>query len=328
MFRRFAPKFVPLLFGQYEKQHGDWSIASSGASNSGGLEEDSNTVPAAPPMPLSAAQIPAGGVGRGGSAERLASLLEAATKYVGIAGTAAADKFASTLLSRLAKAQLPLDKKITDTNARLDNVRQTCVLLGLSRALIPAIGRPKLLLLFRALKMILDNSPLGLVQTRCFAAVESICRREQHLSMVRYFLAHGWMGCACLSASVFHNNRGCCYYLLRCCVDHRFCVSCTYLVLQFENGKVDPLLADLANLLQDSLVSVAPKAKRRRLRCLRMLVDRGGLSLVARSAAARVAHQKNASNDADLSDDEGDSGAAAPAGQSLVRTPACSVSDM
>jgi len=69
------------------------------------------------------------------------------------------------------------------------------------------------------------------------------------------------------------------------------------------DGKVDPLLADLASLLQDALVSVAPKAKRRRLRCLRLLIDRGGIAMLAKSAAARAANKES---DGGISDDEDD----------------------
>jgi len=205
MFQRFAPKFVPLLFKQYEQQHGKWE----------GTEVEPSVVagaPVPPPMPVTSSQIPAGGIGEGGSAERLAALLEAATKYVllcppltcdcdavvssqlvcvlcryaSIAGASLVQKFATTLLSRLAKAQLPpsVEELQANPGKSLENVRQTCILLGLSQALIPSVSRDKLSLIFRALKMILGNGPPALIQTRCFAAVECICRREQSHSVV------------------------------------------------------------------------------------------------------------------------------------------------
>ena len=80
MFRRFAPKFVPLLFKQYDTWHGKWGQGTEAASAAAAAATAAGA-PAPPPMPIGS-QVPAGGIGEGGSAERLASLLEAATKCV------------------------------------------------------------------------------------------------------------------------------------------------------------------------------------------------------------------------------------------------------
>ena len=75
---------------------------------------------------------------------------------------------------------------------------------------------------------------------------------------------------------------------------------------------MDSLLAGLASLLQDSLGTIAPKAKRRRLRCLRLLVDRAGIGLLAKSAAASAASAKGSGGTQDagvLSDEEEESSA-------------------
>lgn len=85
MFQKFSFKFVPLLFRQYDQLHGKWQDTSlEQPVTSTVIIETQNDVkaPVPPPMPQSSLQLPAGGIGEGGSAERLAIMLEAATTCV------------------------------------------------------------------------------------------------------------------------------------------------------------------------------------------------------------------------------------------------------
>ena len=249
MFQRFAPKYIPLLFRQYDQLHGKWegdtsssntNTSSSTSTSASGLETESTTstsnIPKAPPPPLNRLQYPIGGIGQGGSAARIAATLEAATKYLSISSPATVQKFGKQLLTRLAKACLPVTQAEYEANSgvQITKVRQVCVLLGLSLALIPSAQPAQLRMIFRGVKVALGNINVPLVHTRCYAALETICRREHGTS----------------EASPQH------------------------------------LLFEIAQLLQESLVSISAKAKRRRLRCLRLLIEQGGTGLLIRSAAA------------------------------------------
>ncbi len=81
MFQKFSDKFVKeLLFVQYNQLHGTWPGASVPAATGSTSTVDAAKAPLPPPLPQSSLQLPLGGVGEGGSVERLAAVLEAATK--------------------------------------------------------------------------------------------------------------------------------------------------------------------------------------------------------------------------------------------------------
>eukprot|EP00939_MAST-03C_sp_MAST-3C-sp1_P003667 g3667.t1 len=187
----YAQNFLPLFFNQVDKCHGVWPQPAAEMGGDATMVDDDDKQQKRKIAHKHKVPIPNGGMGKGGSAERVAVLANTVRDYTAVTESALLDNLAKQVFRKLAASAVAAAKYHDETPATsssvpslesvVSSVRTMVVMLTVATAMVPNLSDVAAEKIFQLVGNLVSDDAFPLVQKRAYTCLEALCGREREL---------------------------------------------------------------------------------------------------------------------------------------------------